>query len=416
MIFVILGCLFQIYYPIVYDSTIYGIDVETTEALRLTLNDAIIDYKDSDFLYVLTDRYLWKIDNQNLTVIDHIPLPMRFNYLLTDVDDIILFSTGEIVFLDKNSLSFKSGIGIEFWDYKPIFQKDYFIYLITNIDSKSVIDVYDIKKSKRIKRLNVSKILSYKYDSHRNTLITFDIGNNINIYDNNLRKKGNIKLKFSGRSFACQGNGYLVYNPQGVFLNNHNGVIVDFQPVPIKENNWQTLYVFLTDEGIVYLDSLTIRPKWLYSYVKGVLRLEELDNLYSIIIDSTHCLYILGSDSLQMKLLAVKEALRRETISSKTITDSLWYLQLGAFSNSENAKIAYKDLRKRDIPVFIDSTDLYRIKFGGFLEKELGFKMMQKLDINGWFVFQKKFRNESQAEFNVGDEKYILKDGIIKRE
>jgi hypothetical protein len=143
--------------PIIIDSMIYTVDRQKIELTARNLIGDIIDYAVDDFLYVLTNRYLYKIGNGHLTIKDQIPLPQRFNYLIINNNTIILITTNEIIILNKNNLAFKSGIGIEHGDYKPILSsercntaRDNEIYLIMDSGNKTIMKILDIAKGKFI--------------------------------------------------------------------------------------------------------------------------------------------------------------------------------------------------------------------------------------------------------------------------
>jgi hypothetical protein len=117
-----------------------------------------------------------------------------------------------------------------------------------------------------------------------------------------------------------------------------------------------------------------------------------------------------------MNPIVEREAVIEEIIPRVVSTDSLWYLQVGAFVSYDNAVDMYNRIRQNNIPVFIDSTNLYRIKFGGFQDKISAMEIAKKNDLNGWFVFQKKIEQKGFLKFYLGLEKYSLENGIIKKE
>lgn len=385
---------------------------------KLELSEDIIDYSFDDFLYVLTKRYLWKIDSQFLVIIDRIPLPEKFNYLSVGEQDIFLITTEEIIVLDKSHFSFKSGIGIEPGDYKPIFLPGNggLIYLIADTEKKSILKILDLKNGRLVKRLTVPRVLSYEYHKKSKTLITLDINNQINSYDFGLKRKGQIKLKFNSESFRRQDSGYIVYSQQGVFRVDDKGTVIDFQPLQIDRNSFFIKDLFLTEQKIVLLDLLTVRIRWFYADNKEIIKLVRLDDLYNIALNARNELYLIDTDSLQVKPLAIKKVSPQEIVSSLSNSDSLWYLQLGAFSSYENASTVYADLKQAGLPVFVDSVDLYRIKLGGFVDKASACEINQRLGIGGWLVFQEKIERKETGEFFIAEEKYLIKDGIIRKE
>jgi len=411
--------------PIIIDSTIYAMDFNTKEVTQLELNENIINFAAEEFLYILTAHHLYKIDIKNLEIVDNIPLPFRFNDLSIINEEIVLISMNEIVSLDKKHLSFKSGIGIERGDYYQIVSlqssnvsgKNRYTYLINDTEVESIIKIFDLGSGKLIKKMSVPRVLLFTYDDEDNTLTTLDVNNNLILYDVQLNKKKVINLKFKGRSFTQCGDGYVVYNREGMFLVNNEGRLIDFQPLIIDENGYGDKFFFLVEDGIVHVDPLTFRIKKVGRVDKKLTRLFHIVSMrYIIVVDAENNFYILDNESLQLEPLAMRETLFKEMVSSTLGTDSLWYFQLGAFENHKNALAVYDSIRQNNIPAFIDSSDFYRIKLGGFKDKTSAMELIKRAHLYGWFIFQQKINVKGHEEFYVGAEKYIFEEGIIKKE
>lgn len=411
--------------PIIIDSIIYTVDVHKMELKEQILTGSVIDYSMDDYLYVLTNRYLYKIDHKHLAINDRIPLPQRFNYLTTNNENIILITTDEIVIIDKTNLAFKRGIGIERGDYRPIIpsqqlnilEENHVIHLITDTETKTIIKILDLNNGSLLKKVCVNRILSYEYDPKNKTLTTFDIDNRLIVYDIYLNKKRVLNLEFDVKWFIKYENGFIIYNNYGVFFVNSSGELIDFQAIAIKQNRTSNNFILLTEKSIVYLDSLTFRPKRILRSNKKIVKLFLTDHPnYAIAIDTNYNFYFIDINCMTMNPVVEREAVIEEVIPRVASTDSLWYFQVGAFINYDNAVTMYNSIRQNSMPVFIDSTDLYRIKFGGFQDKITAMEIVEKTDFNGWFIFQRKIEQKGSMEFHVGLDKYIFEDGIIKGE
>jgi hypothetical protein len=397
------------------------------EATEQAMPGFIIDHCVDDFLYVLTGHALYKIDCTFLTIEDNIPLPQRFNYLIVNNTDIILMTTNEIVIIDKHNFAFKRGIGIEQGDYRPITVlqrtsagKQYsVIYLIVDYGRKSVLKIFDLNSGKLRRKLTVDKIVSSCYDHTTNRLITLNVNNRLTIYDTNLRKKNSFDLKLDGTRFSTFRHGYIVHSPQGIFFVNPSGKVIDFQPLTFEVKNANDKFTLLGGGGITFLDSLTLRPKGFLLDNHGIKKIQTIQShhvQYATAVDTHYNLFAIHIATMRLQLMAVKKAIAKEaalTVPSRT--DSLWYFQLGAFSNYENAVEMYSDA-KDNIPVFIDSVGFYRVIFGGFQDKMKAIEIIEKTNLDGWFLFHEKIEQAETVRFSVDAENYILEDGIIKKE
>jgi len=417
--------LLTVHIPFVIDSTIYSVDIQEAEIVQQNLNSYVIDYSIDDFLYVLTKRYLYKIDPDNLAIKDRIPLPQRFNYLSTNIKYVMLVTTGEIILLNKVNLAYRSGIGIEHGDYRPIIlpqdapNRHNLIHLMVDSGDKTVLKIYDLGNGKVVRKITVNKIRDYEYDPKQNIFITLDISNVLTVYDIELRKIKTIKPNINGKWFDKYENHYLIYGEQGIFFVDDNGKLLDFQPVLLQEKEVYEKFTFLTKSGIVHLDSLTLRPKLLLENDNKITKLLHTDYPnYVFGLDANYNFYLIDTYRLTIKEIKEKRLIAKtiEPLVHSTYADSLWYFQLGAFAHIENAFEMYNKLRHNNIPVFIDSTNLYRLKFGGFQDKIVATEIIENAHLNGWFIFQPRFEIKDTIEFMIGREKYIFEDGIIRED
>jgi hypothetical protein len=398
------------------------------EIRKQIITGSIIDYSIDDYLYVLTARYLYKIDPDYLSLRDRIPLPQRFNYIATNIDDVILITSGEIILLDKRNLAFKTGIGIEYGDYQPMLSRNNTIArghnnilnLFVDAEGKTIIKIFDLTTGRLLKKRTLSRLVAYRYYADDNLIVTFDIENKITLYDLLLNKQSKFILKTPGNEFERYENGYLIYSAEAISFVTRHGKLIDFQPIPIENQEVVERFLFLTEHGIVLLDSLTLRPKVIF---KGAVefarlfRVQSDDYNYALALDQNGSFHLLNLNTMVMiSMTEAEDRIPEKTAGLSTATsDSLWYFQVGAFSDNDNARQMHEEIRQRNIPVFIDSTNLYRIKFGGFQDKSKAIEIVEKANLDGWFVFQNKIEQINDVEFSIGIEKYMLKNGIIIR-
>jgi len=391
-----------------------------------SLNGEIVDHCMDNFLYALTGRYLYKIDPDNLSVCDRIPLPQRFNHLTTNKEKIILISSEEIVLLNKTNFAFEAGIGIERGDYYPlvtsegssIVREGSRIYLAIDSDKKSVIKIFDLSNGRLVKKSTLSRILDYRYDSKKNQLTILGFNKKLTSYTLNLKKQKTFNLSFQATQFIEYGTGYLLHNREALFFINKTGRLIDFLPLSNQKKEELGKLLFLTEEGILSVDSLTLRPSFLLKNSGKLKEIFYVDYVnYALGVDNSHNFYLINLKELKIEPVMQRKTVIKEIkpVISVRDFDSLWYFQLGAFTSYDNAVKMFNELQKKKIPVFIDSTELYRIKLGGFVKKDIGIEIIEKLQLNGWFIFQKKVIQHGTSRFYVDSEEYILNNGIITR-
>ncbi|MGB3340772.1 MAG: SPOR domain-containing protein [bacterium] len=413
--------------PLIIDSIIYAVDLSKMELREQTITGSIIDYSLDDHLYILTSRYLYKIDPDYLSIKDRIPLPQRFNYITANSEYIILVANGEIILLDKKNLAFKTGIGIEYGDYRPMTTVNHIIsggnnmlHLTAKSEGKSVMKIFDLVTGRLIKKKTINEVRAYEYSPNENLIIILDAKNKIVSYDLKLNEKNKLNLDIDGDTFISYESGFLIYNTEGIFFIAKAGNIIDFQPLPLTKQEIVEKFLFVTDHGIVYLDSLTLRPKKIFKGKSDFLKLFRVQSErsdYSLALDQNDDFHLLDLSLMTSISLTESEDKMTEKITElkPVSTDSIWYFQVGAFSNYHNAQQMITELRQRNIPVFIDSTGLYRVKFGGFYDKSKAIELIEQINLDGWFVFQNKIEQMDDVEFSIGIEKYMLKNGVIIR-
>lgn len=418
-------CLCSMFEPVIIDSTIYQADIEQWIVREHTLSEMIIDYVLDDFLYVLTPRYLNKLDTSNLAIIDRIPLPQRFNYLTASVKNIALIAPNEITLIDKNNLAFKAGIGIEHGDYRPLLIPTRFnpygqdvLYLITDRGRNSRLKVINLQSGEILRTVTTGELVSFECDCVSNTISVLDKYNRVTVFDAQLHKKRSTMMKVDAYWFTERPSGYYtVGNQHGIFLASSEGEVIDFQPVSIIDIQDTKKPIVLADNGILVLDSCTMRPQQFVELNGGFDKiLKEKDaSRYAVALDTSHHFYSVDMQTKLVNLLPREIVPLTKQYARIVHTDSLWYFQIGAFTTLSNALDMYNALNQSGLPVFIDTSALYRIQLGGFTDKVSGLELIENAGLDGWFVYQQRRTLQDSDKFVIGQFEYIREDGIIKR-
>lgn len=408
------------------DSVLYAIDPDFTLHKR-ALPSSVIDISYDTPAFVLTDRYLYKVEYPDLKVQDRILLPQRFNHIVSHENDIILIGTNEVILVDRKNLTFKTGIGIEQGDYLPLAvnnqrglpgQKN--IYLITNSGAHSTIKVFDLYKGTLVKKLNRDPFLFTNFDAQHNTISILDHKRNITVYDMDLQTLRRIDVPPDPLFFLLHESGYVVYCRNGMFLMNRSGSLIDFQPLSLTEHSDGQPSLCLTENGIAALDMYTMRPKAFRTTDKTfmhVYNLNDSDERFGLLLDETSTPFLFDAETMVIQAISAISMIAQPPLSvPRTIhQDSLWYFQMGAFIHYDNALDMYATMKSNNLPVFIDSSDLYRIKLGGFYDKEAAMNALELTDLTGWFILQERVAQSGTATFFLGEQLFTLKDGIIER-
>ena len=406
---------------VVSDSALYRIDLTRMDATRMVLNEEVIDFVRDDYLYVLTRRFLWRLDPQSFKIVDRMLLPERFNYLAVRANDIILIATEEVITVDKKNLSFKSGVGIETGDYKPIVdprdipvsKRSPWLYLKADLGTKSILKIFNLSDGRLVRKITIPRALATEYVPDQQALYILDVNGKLVRYGLDLKKQSEIKLPCAGDEFRTWTNGFLIYNNQGLFGVNRNGRLIDFQP--LASHTLHTNSFFKYPEGIVQVDLFALRVRHLYPSPAGLARLVEPENGFGLALLAGGAILFLDPDTSENLPVADNPVLPAPAIMPVAGPDSLWYYQVGAFSSRDNAYKLFEDNRARFLPVYIDSQSMYRVKLGGFADKAVGFDVVQGLDLAGWFVYQRRIEFSAAPEFIVSGHAYEWRDGIVRR-
>ncbi|UCD06240.1 MAG: SPOR domain-containing protein [candidate division WOR-3 bacterium] len=415
-----LSCLFSVF---VVDSTLYHVDIEHETVDEINFPETIIDYVTADFTYIVTPDCLYKMDPARAQIIDRTPLPLRFNHVLLHGAEIILISTDEIIVLDRANLAFKSGIGIERGDHRPLIQNQNTtgilghagIILLSDDGLRSTLRKVDLESGRTIARLTLDHIKDVVYYPQDRIFIGLEEGGNLVIFDHLMNIRDRLHLHFKAIILARQNENLYIVSDHGVFLMTKDGASVDFLPLPGIRSICGSAIV--TDDAIFWLDALTFR---IYGWLQNSDRITQLlhdagsDRLIGI--DPDGGMYLIENTPTRAPRLRNYRRELVQVVPSSPRADSLWYVQLGAFSDQVNALLMYEEFRNNGIPVFVDTTELYRIKFGGFTDKPAALDIAEAMKLDGWLVFQpRKYRDES-AIFYVGVDKFIIDKGIVRKE
>jgi hypothetical protein len=405
------------------DSTLYTVDPECATIGEIAFQKPIIDYVADDFLYLNTDDYLYKIDPARTQIIDKTPLPLRFNHILLQQQEIVLISTDEIIVLDRGNLAFKSGIGIERGDHRPIVKIQRVnarysgrnIYLISDAGAHSTLRILDLGSGKTIKRTTVQRMTDFIYDPRDMNFIGLETNKDLSIYDLTMKRLKRLHLDFEVQNLVGRAEGFSVVSEQGIFFYTKSGEMIDFQPIPKLQDVCGS--VILTEHAICWLDTLTLRVDgWLMNHQKIVRLFLDSESKEVVGLTPSGKPYLIRNTPGSMISLARQ---RKELTPAMPVSiryDSLWYLQLGAFTNPTNALLMYGELRKTGLPVMIDTADLYRVKFGGFTDKPTALYFLEKTQLDGWLVFEHRTHDETTEVFYIGTEEFVVDKGVVRKE
>ncbi len=405
------------------DSTLFLPEAGRAVVRAVDLHAPIIDCIEADLLYVATDDYLYKIDKEHVTMIDRTPLPLRFNYLALHKADVVLVSSDEIVVLDRDNLSFRSGIGIERGDHQPVVKDQSRIgdpgarhlYLQSDEGSRTVLKVIDLTQGRVVRRATIERGRQTIYDGITKTLAVLDTKNDISIFDLTLKRRKRIDLSIQALTFSLHRDGFSVVSNEGTFLVSRNGAMIDCQPIPQRLAQAENIY--LTKSAIVTLDTVTFRPNaWLENKYGVCTLLSANGSGREIGADAEGLLYRIALDESAVTPIEKRRWRPEQAVAQPVSPDSLWYVQLGAFTDRTNALHMYEDMRRSGVPVLLDSTDLYRVRFGGFPDKSMALDLIERMHLEGWLIHGRKMPNPRIESFAVDSERYTIVDGVVRKE
>ncbi|MCX7994329.1 MAG: SPOR domain-containing protein [candidate division WOR-3 bacterium] len=407
---------------VVIENQIFKIDTGKLWYENLAIREEIIDYCIHENLYVLTERYVICIDTADLKIIDQTPLPQRFNFLTLSRDEILLVSSSEIIKLNRHNLSFKGGIGIEPGDYEPMVSPVLLpaqnqLYLISHGEKKSIIRVFDTERGRKLYSATFPRISDFKYLPEKKCFLTLD-SSTLNFIDPGLKIVKKIKLPYRGDRFVVEKYGYIITNKQAIFYINPEGKVIDFQPVYLNEQVKNNGFIFFNSEFIIFIDPFTLRIKKIVENSEGIQEIYYLDKYYYVGINKNGQPVLFDVLASEIKLLKKRDIFPPLLKTNlQPVSDSLlYYIQFNAFADGVRAMNFYDSLRTIGLPVVIDSSvdSLYRIKLGGFYNKNEALKISEKINMPVWIVYHEKldYKIDSVFKFN-GFELHII-DGVIK--
>lgn len=406
---------------LIQDSTLYAADPNQRKVISVQWPEEIIDQVYDNDIYLLTRRFLWRLDPTTLTVLDRVLLPQRFNYLTTREQEIVLIAAEEVITMDKRTLGFKSGMGIERGDNQPLIApgelaaagRSNLLYLASDAGTGSIIRVFNLNDGRLVMKKSLPRILDFNYDARRFCLQVLDAEGRLSDYGLNLKKIRSINLPAASISFEPQDAGYILFQPEAVVLVNSEGAVLDFQPLPLRRAQSQSWFGY--EGGIGQLDLAVIRVRRLYPLPEPVTRCHAANQTLGLALTAGGKSMRLDPDTAGLELSApassppfIKNLFLPES------ANSLWYFQLGAFTAKENAGKALSEYRAAGLPVHLDSADLYRVQLGAFVDKNLGLKLAQEFNLKGWFVLRPRVSSSDTGSFIVRGEAYEIKNGIIQ--
>ncbi|OGC43317.1 hypothetical protein A2Y85_05230 [candidate division WOR-3 bacterium RBG_13_43_14] len=405
------------------DSTIYQLDRLKTALYSRPINTPI-DYVVDDYLYVLTRRQLIKINANTLKFADHLPLPYQFSYLLITPLYLGLVTSNEIVLVERKNLSYTASVGMEAGDYKPLI-KDYVslnlpgnrIIICRDRGNKSILLSIDAQTGEIKRKTTVNRITASYYSKTEKNFYFFDISKHLQIYDQDLRKKTSKNTGIVVSKTSPDPSGLIIEGNEYLSLMNYDGKIFDYQPVPSSSKTNINIMALIHDKRIILIDALTIRPMNISFNAcwRDIIYINDPD--FFIAIDTLQMFYLISIPTLETRPLPLKKPVPYISEPPVAVEPAvLWYIQVGAFASRDNAERLQQSLQQRDLPAMVEENDMFRVKIGGFTDKETARYFIEAANTTGWLVLQPKIKSTENIGFSLNSENYRFNDGIITKE
>ncbi len=407
----------------VNDSTIYQLDSLKSSLYSRQINNPI-DYVSDDFLYVLTRRQLIKINIHDLRLVDRLPLPYQFNYMLITPLYIGLITSNEIVLIDRHNLGYVTSIGLETGDNKPLI-KDYTdshlsgnkIFICRNSETKSILLAIDTQTGEIKRKITTARIVTSYYSLNDKKFYFFDVNKQLQIYDQDIKKISKINVGIIANNINNDPSGLFVEGSEFLSLCDYNGKLFDFQPIPLSARANVNIMGLVHKNRIVLIDPLTIRPMNISIDAAWINVFEIGDPDFFIAQDTLYRFHLVSMPALETCFLPVKKpGIYISKPLPPTAQTSFWYIQTGAFFSRANAERHQQIHRQSGIPALIEESDMFRVKIGGFSDKETARYFIDYANLIGWLVHQPLIKNNENMVFSVNSENFWFNDGIITKE
>ncbi|HIE06175.1 MAG TPA: SPOR domain-containing protein [bacterium (Candidatus Stahlbacteria)] len=347
------------------DSFLFCLGKETIDSIPLNMR--VVDYQTDKDLYLLTEHEIIKLDT-TLTIKALTPLPSRY-FQISRGKRLILISTDELLILDKDSLTTRDAIALPKGDYRIIGQSDGKIYLLNKKIDTQGIETYSILKGRRIGSHTFYNLKGV-WQGDRDFLIAE--GKELNLYSKNLKKLRKIKdfsnsdkiFIYRDRLISIDGDTLRLYDFQG-------NKIRDLQLSRFEFQSGGDFLVGFKDKEVIIFSHPDYEPNRL-RISKEIKEVYADDDLY-LKIDNYYRL-----DWVNRKLIRL-----RTPVPVVTVSDSGYYLQVGAFTNPEYAKDLLNQLSARGIPAH--SFD-GKIRIGPFASRQDGIDFAKTTRLSNFWV------------------------------
>ena len=407
----------------IVDSTIYRLDDSRTYLYSRPIN-APVDYVLDDKLYMITRRQLLTISQHDLKLIDHLPLPYQFNYALITPVHIGLVTSNEIVLIERKNLSYTGSIGLETGDNKPLI-KNYpcmgldgnTLFMQRDSEEKSILFLIDAQSGGLRRKITTSRIIASHYMRSDECFYLFDRNKQVQVFDQDLKKKRSKKTGITADQVKSDAGDFIVTNREYISRLNNEGDLIDYQPCPQVSRTDINIMALISNKRIVLIDCFTVRPMNVSSDARWAEIININDPGFFVAVDTLKMLYLVSMPALETRLLPVGKPVTQIVETPPEIEPAfLWYIQIGAFSSRDNAERTRQDYQRKNLPALIEETDMFRVKIGGFTNKETAGQFMEALGTNGWLVLQPKIQSQEISFFSLNSDNFRFKDGIISKE
>ncbi len=393
------------------------------------LKEKIVDFAIGSNLYVITDRHLLSIDPATKEILNKNYAPYHYSALLllpskTGQDSLlILLGSDEISLVQPQRLSYLNGIGIPPGDRAILFTPlDNHLYLNLKKLDHSIIEVYNLKSGRRESILRTDLVKEGLYDHHSEHIYLLDSSGGLKKTSARLKQYKKIFNVSMPATRMYQDNlNLVVITPWELYLIElKSGKLLDSKPMVVDGSLLIPMGKIITFRQpdrlfgrgglcIIDLETLTIvkHMPWRDS-IQSYFLLDE----NNLVIENDNCFFKLVISNGVTDKLAPSHIFLKPKKEELLVGDSCYYIQIGAFSQADLAKATLQDLIAKGIPAFCDSsTNLFKIRIGGFANHEEAYLFSCILPYKNWLVYTDKYFDSTMLKERlvpVNDQKTVL--------
>lgn len=390
------------------DSSLFFFKSGARQYDEVLFKENIVDLALGQYLYLLTDRNLYKIEAGTREIIDQSNLPYHASALRllasrSGKDSLlILLTSDELSLIEPGRLSYLKGVGIPPGDREILFtQTEGFIYLNLRGLNHSLIEIYGLVNGKRMRGLKLDLIKRGVLNALKGFIYLQDMTGSITKISVNLRSYKKIfSLSDSTAQFLLYGSSLVVSSRTGLHVVDiSTDKVTESRPIRIDEAlpiDGDRLFAFSFPDSINRLGQANLIDLETMTSLRTFEVSESLKPLFAI--DTADI--VLEKDGQFVNLAAatgeffeLKPVLATLTSKRRVVrqADSCFYIQLGAFTRRDRAFALVEDLSHKGIPALCDSSsDLFKIRIGGFIDREDAILCSITYPGKNWLVYTRR--------------------------